>query len=82
MADVVWHECLETWNGPWLFGRGPTVADAIYAPVVTRFRSYGITLDQPCAAYCVHVWGWSDLVEWVATAQLEPEQIEELEVEF
>jgi len=50
--------------------------------VVTRFRSYGVQLDPVSAAYCAHVWTWPDLAEWVAAAQLEPEQIEELEVEF
>ena len=54
----------------------------MYAPVVTRFRSYAVEVDPVCAAYCAHVWAWPDLAEWVAAAQLEPEQIEELEVEF
>jgi glutathione S-transferase len=78
----IWRECLETWKGPWLFGRAPTIGDAMYAPVVTRFRSYGVALDPVSQAYCAHVWQWPDLAEWVAAAQLEPEQIEELEVEF
>jgi glutathione S-transferase len=78
----IWRDCLGTWKGPWLFGRTPTVADAMYAPVVARFRSYGVQVDPVSAAYCAHIWGWPDLAEWVAAAQLEPEQIEELEVEF
>jgi glutathione S-transferase len=78
----IWRECLDTWKGPWLFGRAPTVADAMYAPVVTRFRSYAVQVDAACTAYCAHIWAWPDLAEWVAAAQLEPEQIEELEVEF
>jgi glutathione S-transferase len=87
MADIdrittIWRECLDTWKGPWLFGRKPTVGDAMYAPVVARFRSYAVELDPVSAAYCAHVWTWPDLAEWVAAAQLEPEQIEELEVEF
>ena len=41
----IWRECLETWKGPWLFGRAPTIGDAMYAPVVTRFRSYGVAVD-------------------------------------
>ena len=48
----IWRECLDTWGGPWLFGRQPSVADAMYAPVVTRFRSYDVTLDAVCDAYC------------------------------
>ena len=78
----IWRECLQTWGGPWLFGRKPSVADAMYAPVVTRFRSYDVALDPACAAYAAHVVDWPDLQEWVAAAQHEPEAIEELEVEF
>jgi glutathione S-transferase len=79
---TTWRECLETWKGPWLFGRQPTVRDAMYAPVVTRFHSYDVRLDPICAAYSAQVWTCPDLVEWVSAAQLEPEQIEELDVEF
>jgi len=78
----IWRECIETWKGPWLFGRDPTVADAFYAPVVTRFHSYSVPLDPVSQAYCAHIWTWPDLLDWVAAAKLEPEQIEELEVEF
>ena len=78
----IWRECLETWNGPWLFGRRATMADAMYAPVATRFRTYDVPLDPVCAAYCAHVLAWPDLVEWTAAALEEPEEIEELEVEF
>ena len=78
----IWRECIETWKGPWLFGRHPTVADAFYAPVVTRFRSYSVPLDPVSEAYCTHIWTWPDLLGWVTAAKLEPEQIEELEVEF
>ena len=78
----IWRECLDTWGGPWLFGRQPSVADAMYAPVVTRFRSYGVAVDSACETYCVHIMDWGPMQEWIAAALLEPEQIEELEVEF
>lgn len=78
----IWRECLESWGGPWLFGRKPSVADAMYAPVVTRFDSYGVVLDPSCSAYARQVMAWSDMHEWIAAAQDEPEAIEELEVEF
>jgi glutathione S-transferase len=78
----IWRECLDTWQGPWLFGRRPTVGGAMYAPVVTRIRSYAVQVDTVSAKYCEHVWTWPDLEEWIAAARLEPEQIEELEVEF
>ena len=54
-ADVdrittIWRECLATWKGPYLFGK-LSMADAMYAPVVTRFLTYDVTLDDECAAY-------------------------------
>jgi glutathione S-transferase len=78
----IWRECLATWGGPWLFGRKPTVADAMYAPVATRFRSYDVALDAVCASYCAEVFAWPAMQEWIDAAMREPEQIEELEVEF
>ncbi|MBN8926928.1 MAG: glutathione S-transferase family protein, partial [Rhodospirillales bacterium] len=72
-ADVdriveIWRECLTTWSGPWLFGAHPTIADAMYAPVVTRFRSYDVSLDVACDAYAKHVMTWEPLREWYAAA--------------
>ncbi len=86
-ADVdriteIWRECLATWGGPWLFGRRPTVADAMYAPVATRFRSYDVALDPASDGYSAQVFAWQPMQEWIEAALVEPEQIEELEVEF
>ena len=86
-ADVdrvleVWTDCLETYGGPYLFGKEPTVADAMYAPVVTRFLTYDVALDKPCAAYCTTIMVLPAMKEWVAAAQLEPDDIDELEAEF
>ena len=78
----IWRECLETWKGPWLFGHHPTIADAMYAPVVTRFRTYDVKLDPACEAYCRKIMAWNDMQEWFSAAQREPEQIDELDIEF
>lgn len=78
----IWRECLTTWKGPWLFGKKPTIADAMYAPVVTRFRTYDIRMEGMCERYCQHVILWSPMQEWFAGAQKEPDHIEELDVEF
>ncbi|MSP01060.1 MAG: glutathione S-transferase family protein [Acetobacteraceae bacterium] len=78
----IWRECLETWHGPWLYGERPTIADAMYAPVVTRLRTYDVKVDPVCEAWCQHILAWPDLREWWAAAQREPEQIEELDIEF
>ena len=78
----IWSECLSTYGGPYLFGKQPTVADAMYAPVVTRFLSYDVALNPVCAAYCQRIMNLPAMQEWVAAAQAEPEEIDELDAEF
>ena len=78
----IWRDCLAASKGPWLFGAKPTIADAMYAPVVTRFRSYDVEMHGSCERYCKHIMAWSDMREWFAAAQKEPEQIDELDIEF
>jgi len=46
----IWNEKLEASGGPFLFGRF-TIADAMYFPVLTRFRTYGIELPRPLVHY-------------------------------
>jgi len=78
----IWKECLVDYGGPYLFGKKPSLADAMYAPVVTRFLSYDVKLPMVCAAYCKRIMELPDMQEWVAAALLEPEAIDELEAEF
>lgn len=78
----IWQECITTWKGPWLFGKHPSIADAMYAPVVTRFRSYDVKVETLCERYCRQIMAWPHLQEWFAAAQREPEQIDELDIEF
>jgi glutathione S-transferase len=58
------------------------MADAMYAPVVTRFRTYDVQLDVPCAAYRETILALPELVEWVEAARREVEEIDELDMEF
>ena len=53
------------------------MADAMYAPVVTRFLTYDVALDDECAAYGRRIMALPDMVEWVAAARAEPDEIEE-----
>jgi glutathione S-transferase len=78
---AIWSECLTKYGGPYLFG-GLTMADAMYAPVCTRFRTYAVELEPALAAYCEHVFDWPLMQEWTKAALEEPEEIIELEVEF
>jgi len=76
-ADVaritqVWRACRERYakDGALLFG-GFTLADCMYAPVVTRFRSYGVPLDGVCQAYCEAVLALPAMQAWYADAARE-----------
>ena len=79
---VIWRECINTYGGPYLFGRKVCMADAMFAPVVTRFLTYGVELDAVCRGYCDTVMALEPVREWVNAALAEPEEINELEAEF
>ena len=78
---TIWRDCLAASGGPFLFGK-LCMADAMYAPVVTRFRTYHVKLDAVCAGYGERIMALPAMAEWVAAAQAEPDDLEELEVEF
>jgi glutathione S-transferase len=77
----IWRDCLARYGGPFLFG-APTAADAMYAPVCTRFRTYSVALEPALAAYCETIFAWPPMIEWTEGALAEPDEIVELEVEF
>lgn len=79
---AIWTECLQRYGGPYLFGAQPCIADAMFAPVVTRFLTYDVALDPVCAAYCQTIMALPAMKEWVAAAALEPDEIDELDAEF
>jgi glutathione S-transferase len=79
---AIWRECLALHGGPFLFGAKPTMADAMFAPVCTRFDTYDVPLDTRCRGYCETILAWGPMTEWIAAAQRESEELEELDVEF
>jgi glutathione S-transferase len=86
LADIervvaIWADCRGKYGGPYLFGQR-CMADAMYAPVVTRFLSYDVTLDRASKSYCDTIMAMPEMREWLDAAKHEPEDIEELEVEF
>ena len=80
--SVIWRVCINTYGGPYLFGKQPCMADAMFAPVATRFMTYGVQIDEVCAGYCDTIMSLPPVQEWVAEALLEPDGIDELEAEF
>jgi glutathione S-transferase len=81
-VTAIWRECLGRYGGPYLFGARPTLADAMYAPVTTRFQTYDVKLDRQCADYCETILTLPDMIEWKEGAEGERAGIEELEAEF
>jgi len=79
---AIWKECLTRYGGPYLFGERFTLADAMYAPVTTRFTTYDVKLDRQCADYCETIQALPDMIEWIEDARNERAGIEELEAEF
>jgi glutathione S-transferase len=80
---AIWRDCFERYGGPYLFGPTLTLADAMYAPVVTRFATYDVKMDDAaCAEYCKRILAWPAMQQWIAEAKLEPQEIEGLEFEF
>ena len=78
----LWRDCLAEWGGPWLFGARPSIADAMYAPVVCRLRTYGVALEGVAEDYARTILGWPDVLAWIAAAKDDPEaKINELELD-
>lgn len=69
----IWRDTRAQWGagGPFLFGAF-SIADAMYAPVVSRFRTYGVVCDTVCSAYMEAVWNLSPLQHWIEGARLQP----------
>ena len=70
---VIWRDCRERHaaDGAFLFGAF-CIADAMYAPVVSRIRTYGVSATGPCADYMEAVWAHPWMVEWGTAAEDEP----------
>jgi glutathione S-transferase len=66
-------------NG-FLFGAF-SAADAMYAPVVTRLRTYSVKVDSDTDAYCKSILAYPAMQEWIAAAKNEPWLIQQYELE-
>ena len=77
---AIWRDCRARFGagGAFLFGHF-TIADAMYAPVATRFRTFGIELEREAQAYCDTLLRLPAMQEWIAAAGNEPMIIEAAE---
>ena len=78
---AIWRECQERFGegGKFLFG-GFTIADAMYAPVVTRFKTYGVELSGVEKKYCESIFSLPAMQAWYESARKEPHVIPEFEL--
>jgi glutathione S-transferase len=74
-VEAIWREARERFGrkdgGRFLFGHF-TIADAMYAPVVTRFRTYGTHIDPMSMMYMETILADPDFLAWEEAAEAEP----------
>jgi glutathione S-transferase len=78
---AIWRNCRARYGekaGTLLFGDF-TIADAMFAPVVSRFRTYRIGLEREADDYCTAVMALPAMQEWVAAARDEPMVVDAFE---
>jgi glutathione S-transferase len=73
--QAMWTEALQRSGGPFLFG-AYSVADAYFAPVVGRLRTYALPVEPAVAAYCDRVWASAGVAAWVRDALAEQEYLD------
>ena len=70
-VSEIWSECLDRSGGPFLFGDF-SIADAMYFPVLTRFRTYGIPVPEPIREYARSIDTFPAVVKLVEKARTDP----------
>jgi glutathione S-transferase len=73
-VDALWREWMARSGGPFLFGQW-SVADAMYAPVVTRFVTYAIPRSPEAQAYLDRMWAEPHFAAWVDGAEAETRKL-------
>ena len=79
--EQLWNDCRTRFGagGPWLFGEY-SIADAMYAPVVLRFRTYGARVNEAIAGYMQTVPADAHMRNWLDAAAAESSSIEASEI--
>lgn len=78
----IWLDCLLRYEGDFLFGPEPNLADAMFAPVASRFVTYGVVLPERCALYRDKLMGLPAMKLWESEALTEHEEFDELDMDF
>jgi glutathione S-transferase len=73
-VQAIWRECLATSGGPFLFGAF-SIADAMYAPVVLRFVTYGVAIEPGLEAWADALLALPAMREWLRDSAAESEVV-------
>lgn len=79
--ETLWGDLLDRSGGPYLFGKF-CAADAMYAPVATRFRTYVLPASDTAEAYVEAIYALPAFQEWLAEAIKEPWIVEDDEIDY
>jgi glutathione S-transferase len=70
-VQQLWDDCLQASGGPYLFGHF-SIADCMYVPMTSRFRTYNIALGSPAAEYAAALWAQPAVQAWQREAKQAP----------
>jgi glutathione S-transferase len=76
--NEIWGNLLERFSGPFLFGQR-SIADAMFAPVATRLRTYAVEISPQAQSYCATIFADAAFQEWESAALAETWTIEQTE---
>ena len=79
--DAMWDDCLRRYGGPFLYGDF-SIADAMYAPVATRFKTYAVALSAGASGYVEMLLKLPAMTEWYAAAHAESEVLPQYELQI
>ena len=79
--ETLWGDLLDRSGGPFLFGEF-CAADAMYAPIATRIRTYGLPASDTVTAYVEAIYALPAFQEWLAEAIKEPWIVEQDEIDY
>jgi len=76
--EAIWSDSLRRYGGPFLLGTF-SIADAMFAPVATRFKTYAVALSATAQRYADQLLTLPAMKEWYAAAAVEPEVLPQFE---
>ena len=79
--EQIWGDLTSDSGGPYLFGKF-TAADAMFAPVATRIRTYELPVSDTAMEYVETIYALPAFQEWLAEAVKEPWTVEDDEIDI